>query len=397
MKFAHLSDCHLGAWSNHPELRELPVRAFEKAMNTCMKEKVDFILIAGDLFDTSLPPIDILKSTVTKLRECSQAGISVYIIAGSHDFSPTGKTMISVLEEAGLLINVAKADIEEKISLKFSYDRSGALITGLFGKKNALESVYFENLEEIEKKEGFKIFLFHSAITEFKPEHLKEMPSIPLSLLPKNFDYYASGHVHEKFFSEKYKLAFPGALFPTNFQELEKYDSGFLIIDVADNDILHRWVSVKLLDVELFDIDAKNRSPQELENEIIEKMEGRTVKNKIVLIKMRGILKNGNPSDIDFRKIFSFAYQSGAKAVKKNISRLKSHEFEEIKIGHSMHIEEIEKKLIEEHLGQIEFIGDEKEMIFSLMDILKEQQEEGENLSSFQERIKENTNKILGF
>ena len=33
--------------------------------------------------------------------------------------------------------------------------------------------------------------MFHTALTEFKPEELDSMESQPLSLLPKNFDYYA--------------------------------------------------------------------------------------------------------------------------------------------------------------------------------------------------------------
>ena len=36
--------------------------------------------------------------------------IEVYVIPGSHDFSPSGKTMLDVLENSGLVINVNKMD-----------------------------------------------------------------------------------------------------------------------------------------------------------------------------------------------------------------------------------------------------------------------------------------------
>ena len=101
MRFAHFSDCHLGSWNNHPELRELSVKTFEASIDSCISENVDFILISGDLFDTSLPPVDILRRAVIKFRHCRESGIEIYVIPGSHDFSPTGKTFINVLEEAG--------------------------------------------------------------------------------------------------------------------------------------------------------------------------------------------------------------------------------------------------------------------------------------------------------
>ena len=67
MRFAHLADCHIGSWRD-PKLRDAAVKAFEKASDICIEKKVDFILIAGDLFNTSLPAIDHLKIAVAKLK-----------------------------------------------------------------------------------------------------------------------------------------------------------------------------------------------------------------------------------------------------------------------------------------------------------------------------------------
>jgi len=80
-----------------------------------LKKKVDFILIAGDLFNTSLPGIDKLKLAVQKLKQLKDNNIPVYIIAGSHDFSPSGKTMLDVLENAGLA--------RKGVSVKLRYER----------------------------------------------------------------------------------------------------------------------------------------------------------------------------------------------------------------------------------------------------------------------------------
>ena len=118
MKFAHLADLHLGAYKE-PRMRALSDRAFELAINNILQEKVDFVLISGDLFNTSLPSVDNLKDATLKLKLLKDNNIPVYIIAGSHDFSPSGKTMLDVLENAGLAINVARGDIvNEKLRLK---------------------------------------------------------------------------------------------------------------------------------------------------------------------------------------------------------------------------------------------------------------------------------------
>src|SRR3989344_988296 len=138
MKFAHLADCHLGGW-REPKLQELGLKTFKKVIDYCIREYVGFVLISGDLFDTALPNIELLKETASELARLKENDISVYIIAGSHDFSPSGKTMLDVLEKAGLIENVAKLN-ENK--LEFTLDRTGTKITGLLGKKGSLDKEF---------------------------------------------------------------------------------------------------------------------------------------------------------------------------------------------------------------------------------------------------------------
>ena len=168
MKFAHLADCHIGAWRD-PKLRDANLKAFSKAIDVCIEKEVDFIVIAGDLFNTSLPSIDGLKAVVKRFKELKDKGINVYGIAGSHDFSPSGKTMLDVLEKAGLFVNVAKGDVVDgKLKLKFAVDtKTGVKITGLLGKKGSLERGYYEQLmrDDLEKEPGYKIFLFHCLLS----------------------------------------------------------------------------------------------------------------------------------------------------------------------------------------------------------------------------------------
>src|SRR3989344_5042598 len=176
MRFAHLSDCHIGGW-REPKMRDANARSFILAIDTCLQEMVDFVLISGDLFNTAVPAIDSLKMAVEQLKRLKDANVPVYIIAGSHDFSPSGKTMLDVLEEAGLVINVARGvELPDgRIKLEFTIDqKTGVKLTGMIGKKGGLEVGYYHFLakEHLEKEQGKKIFLFHSALAELKPKEL---------------------------------------------------------------------------------------------------------------------------------------------------------------------------------------------------------------------------------
>ena len=142
MKFAHLSDCHIGGW-REDTLRDVNLKSFEKAIEICIEQHIGFVIIAGDLFDTALPSIDILKSTAKILNKLKEFDIPVYVIPGSHDFSASGKTMLDVLENAGLIVNVMKF---EDGKLQFTTDRTGVKLTGMYGKKGGLETADYQTL-----------------------------------------------------------------------------------------------------------------------------------------------------------------------------------------------------------------------------------------------------------
>ena len=154
MKFAHTSDCHIGGW-REDELKKLNVESFKRMIDVCIQEHVGFLLIAGDLFDTSIPQIDMIKIVANQLKRLREENIDVYVIPGSHDHSPSGKTMISVLEKAGLCHNVFKL---KDGCLSFTGDKTGVKITGViehiividlrvyFVRFNILLLIYIESI-----------------------------------------------------------------------------------------------------------------------------------------------------------------------------------------------------------------------------------------------------------
>jgi DNA repair exonuclease SbcCD nuclease subunit len=401
MKFAHIADCHIGSWRD-PKLRDVSVMAFNKAIDKCVEEAVDFILISGDLFNTSLPRIDNLKEVVMTFRKLKDKNIPVYIIPGSHDFSPSGKTMLDVLEEAGLFVNVVKGEeVDGKLKLKFTVDeKTGAKITGMLGKRYSMEKKYYENLilDNLEQEKGYKIFMFHSGIDELKPEDMRNIITQPLSLLPKNFDYYAGGHVHiveEKKIDGYGTIAYPGPLFPNSFSELEKLERGGFYI-VEDN--VPKFHPVQVYN--LFKINKKcnGKTPEQVYDDLNKEIKDKEFNNTIVLIRLSGTLISGKPTDIDFKGIFSLLYDKSAYFVMKNTNALTTKEFEEIKID-TKSVEDAESSIIKEHLGQIKLnnmnLEKEEFLIKELIKTLATEKQEGETVSDFERRVKEEVSKVM--
>ena len=197
MKFAHLADCHVGGW-NEPRLKQLGIDSFKLAIENCLKENVGFVLISGDLFNTALPGIEIVKDVAYELRRLKDNDIECYVVPGSHDFSPSGKTMLDVLEKSGLLYNVFKI---QDGKLLITEDKTGAKITGVLGLAGGLDKNVYKQLDfsDVENCKGYKIFMLHTTIDEFKPNGMDNIKGEELSSLPRNFDYYAAGHVHYLF------------------------------------------------------------------------------------------------------------------------------------------------------------------------------------------------------
>ncbi len=401
MKFAHLADCHIGSWRD-PKLKDTSTNAFSKAVEKCIKEKVDFILIAGDLFNTSFPRLDNLKTVVSKFKQLKDLDIPVYIVPGSHDYSPSGKTILDVLEEAGLFVNVFKGTMEDgKLKLKFAVDKkTGAKITGILGKRGALEKTYYEKLitEHLEKENGYKIFLFHSGIDELKPKEMENIISQPLSLLPKGFDYYAGGHVHivdDKQIEGYGRIAYPGPLFPNSFAELEKLErGGFYIVEDGNA----KWEPIQIYNIFKMNKDCNHKTPEQIKNEILDEIKNKEFNNTIVLIRLQGILESGKPSDIDFKEIFNALYDKSAYFVMKSSHAVVSKEFEEIKTD-ARNVEDVEQFLIKEHLGQIKLenlsLEKEEELIRNFMKILNTEKQEGETVPDFDKRVREEVGRIL--
>jgi len=304
MKFAHIADAHLGAFSKNPPLRDLNLLAFQRAIEKCVEEEVDFILIAGDLFHNPIPNMDIVKKSVEIMKIARDAGIRIYVIYGSHDFSLGSTSLLDVLASAGIFKKVVKMERGERgIILREVKDESGVSIVGISGLSSSAEVKYFEILdrEYLERIENPKIFAFHTTIEELKPSYIADKHAVPKSLLPSNFDYYAGGHLHEKIVSSLNgsPLIYPGALFGATYNDLDILEKrGFFIVE----NFKPRFQEIKVCDFFKKVINADGLTARELNEELLS-LAGEDYTGKVVILKVRGELKAGRIADINFHEI----------------------------------------------------------------------------------------------
>lgn len=85
MKFIHLSDLHLGKRLEEFPLLQDQEYILNEILTIIKDEKPDGILIAGDIYDRSVPPTEALSLFETFLVNISRENLSIFIIGGNHD------------------------------------------------------------------------------------------------------------------------------------------------------------------------------------------------------------------------------------------------------------------------------------------------------------------------
>lgn len=412
-KFAHLADLHLGA-NRHPTLESIEREKFNEAMDRCIEEKVDFILISGDLFHIGIPDMSVVNNCVRKLKEVFDLGIPVYVIFGSHDYNPNSDSIVNILDSAGLIQNVVRSKEagDGKIGLDFVVDeKTGAKIVGINARRGGVEETYYKILdrESLEKEDGFKIFCLHAGLSEFKPPHMASMDTIPVSYLPKGFNYYAGGHIHQKV-QEKLPgyamIVFPGPIFSGYARDLEQTakgeSRGFFVVEFDDK--VRNTKFIELFSPEslkCLEYDVTGQNSNKANTDIESKLSQNEVQDKIVLLKIKGELSGGKTSEIKTWNFKNILIANGALFVDVNKYGLTSKEFEAVKVS-GEDVPSIEKKLLRENIGTVtvslaKLKGDKgAQLAEKILGSLRVDAKDGEKKSDYTARVLDESLDLLG-
>jgi DNA repair protein SbcD/Mre11 len=410
-KFAHLSDCHLG-YQKQLSLQQIEESIFQSVIDECIKRKVDFVLIPGDLFHINIPEMRVQKFAFREFRKLHEFGIPVYVVYGSHDFSPVSNSVIDLLTESGYLtkVSIQKDVSEDKIVLGFTQDpKTNAKIVGLPGLSAGKELEYYQKLDRnvLEIEEGFKIFLFHAGINELKTGSAGESEFMPISFLPKGFDYYAGGHVHNFSMQEIKgygKIAYSGTIFAGYHSDLEEnakgIKRGFILVEFEDK--IHKidFIPIENAKYEIVEYNAYGKKSASVNRDLFAKIKQFDPTDKIIIIKIFGELISGKTTEIEFTRLKEELKEKKAKEVLINRNSLSSKEYS-ITPAIGQNKDEIETNVFKENIGEIKS-GDKKmqgqpgvKMAKSLLHEVRQPSLVNENKFGYQKRIEENAFKIL--
>ena len=241
MKFSHISDTHLGLIQYGLEEREQDIYdSFNQAIDISIQDKVDFVIFAGDIFHTPNPSGTAILQMANALKRLKENEIESFFVLGEHDISRVRSTPIPYvyhnLEFSKYVGRGEPVYYKDVMIVGFDKIRKNEM-TGLEEKFLRVESL-------ADKHKGHKILVLHQGITEVN----KFAGEVNSTDLPKNFTYYAMGHLHDKFLKQydhlKGPLAYPGSTEMTTSEGIKETEKGFLKVDISDDEAKPEWIKL---------------------------------------------------------------------------------------------------------------------------------------------------------
>ena len=332
---------------------------------------------------------------------------------GSHDFSPSEKTMIRPLVSAEFFVDVSKGFMEEEqLFLEFTEDKKTKIkLTGLRARKRSLEIEDYTLLdtESLEQEKGIKIFVMHTMLQELKPLEYKDMLSAPKSVIPQGFLYYAAGHLHKTVpevlrqekklkLSDETRIIYPGCLFPVNFRELESFHyGGFCMLSgevgasPAESSLQIEYIPVQVKEVVNLNLDCTGKTVQKVIDTLTELLKKENFTDKLVTLRLFGTLSSGKSYEIKVHEITEQIKAKGAYEVLINKSFLMTREYTSVRVDVGKTNEEIEETLIQEHAQKSQVKGISKiqleNIIHELLSVLGNEREEGMKVNDYNKHL----------
>lgn len=241
MIFSHISDTHLGFVQYHSEERENDVyQAFDEAIDTSIKDHVDFIILAGDIFHVPNPSGKAIVVLANALKRLKKSNVDSFFILGDHDISRIRATPVPWVYH--------NLDFSKYIGNGKPFVYKDVLIAG-FDKRRKSEIESFESDfaqvdAEAKKHQGHKILVLHQGIAEIN----KFAAELNSTDLPKNFTYYAMGHLHDqdlkRFSHLGGPLAYPGSIELTSSEGIKETQKGFYQVDISKPEASPTWIKL---------------------------------------------------------------------------------------------------------------------------------------------------------
>ena len=228
---------------------QAPLTALKNLVSVAVENKVDFIVIAGDVFDKHTNSGELYTEFYKMLAELSRNKIRVYITLGNHDrmnYTPGDSDLLSDFKNNKLPKGVYVFD--DKKSESFEDDLCNVVV---HGQSFEQQHVHKALVKDFPKKNNniFNIGVLHTDCKGSSPNDPDRNPYAPTSkslLSPLNYDYWAFGHIHLRStpIESMPEVIYSGNPQGLNTKAAEMNEKGCVMVSVNDGKFEHSFIEL---------------------------------------------------------------------------------------------------------------------------------------------------------
>ncbi|ECX5830039.1 exonuclease SbcCD subunit D [Listeria monocytogenes] len=224
IQFLHMADLHLDSpfigLSTLPQplfsaIQESTFQSLERITTVAIKEAVDFVLIAGDIYDSEDQSVRAQARFSKEMKRLEVANIPVFMIHGNHDFIEKHKEKLTLPSN----VHVFSEQVEV-----MSHKTATGVSVNIYGFSYNERHIRSSRVDKfkIQGNADFHIALLHGSEVSSSEEHDLYAPFRVQEISKKGFDYWALGHIHKR----QLLAESPSIYYPGNIQGRNRKESG---------------------------------------------------------------------------------------------------------------------------------------------------------------------------
>jgi len=262
MKFIHAADIHLDSpfsgliqKSNLPAkletaIKESTFNSFKQIVADAISNEVDFVIIAGDLFDRNERSIAADAFINDQFKLLDERNIPVFLIFGNHDFFNFDNKTLSYPDNVHVFNN-------EVTTKEITLDNGQTVDLSGFSFKNQWIHESYADSFPVKGNSDWAIGIMHGSADSIDSPEANYAPFSVGQLESKHYDYWALGHIHKRqSLNDAKTINYSGNSQGRSINE--SGDKGYLLVSSQGDKLVPEFKKTAVIDWQLLTIDVDN-------------------------------------------------------------------------------------------------------------------------------------------